>query len=785
MRTAADIADTDLGHFLSRPILIHQLDWGVSSNPNVEIFPWELFFQNPRVMNRLTTFSLLRGKLMIKIVVNGNSFYSGRVMVSYNPMSAYDYYFSSTSNWVDNVRLSQRSHVMVDPTLNIGGVIEAPFMWPEDYFHLMTMGAHSPALGSLTIRTVAPLRHANDATTTNPVSISIFVWMENVELCAATNTDISGLVPQSGDEYGSKVSNIVATANKFVAPFINIAALAPYVRATELILSTTESVAKILGFSRPCVIEAPSRYVPCPVSSLAVTEGGDTSNKLTLDPKQEVSIDPHIWGCSEADDMALLNVAKTKSLIGKFEWSTAMPGESMIGNMLVDPCLVPDVNNLCLPAVGSIALPFDFWSGNLKFTIEIVASQFHKGRFAVVYDPTESPAALEMNTNYIQVLDISEQKRVCFDIGNMKHTALRRHFQPGADSFAPISTTRLTKAVLDSSRANTNVYDDLLGNGTLSIWVINPLTTPKTGVQVVDILIYVEAGDDFRVYSPCSLHEYSYLEPQSGIDSGSSNPVTPYPEVHVLRIRGPQPSIGNVYCGEHVHSLRTLLKRYCRYLSLNTGGNDPSNLFFFKHPLYPLNRYYDAGAKLHNDNMARGVNFVHNTYLAYLRPMYAILRGSCRYKIAPGNAQFSVGLTSPSSIVVSRVEPTSTSGMVPSLVGTYVLDATSESTLASSWLNTKDSTLGSTLALSTLNSVVEFEVPYYTHRRFVPGPAGHETHDNINGLFVGGFQYMASITGVGASLNVWTAAGEDLSLGHFFGQPRLVYWASKPTPSSV
>jgi hypothetical protein len=780
MRTASNINDTDLGNFLSRPVLIHQLEWAINSNPYVTIYPWDLFLNNPRVQNRINNFTLLRGTLKLKVTINGNSFYYGRLMISYNPLQIYDAFYKNTSDWYDSVRLSQRPHIMVDPALNIAGVLEAPFMWPYDYFDVPYVVTAAQSLGSLSIRTLCDLEQANDTTTTIPATVSIFAWMENVELAGVTNTNIIGLSPQSGDEYGGTVSGALNTASQFFSPIATAGWFSPYARATEIVLKVSSNIAKALGFSRPCDIEESKKVKPLPVGTLAVTEGPDLSAKLTLDPKQELSIDPSVWGSMSGDDMSIINIAKTRTLMRRYAWATNFARGDRIFNFMVDPCIVPASNDVYLSAVGAMTLPFQYWSGNLKFTLEVVASQFHKGRLAIVYDCFETPATLELNTNYVQILDITEQRRITFDIGNMQSTAIRNHYWPGKHSaLSPITTTRLEKANIDS------ICEPNTGNGTISVWVVNTLTSPVTGDQSVDILMYMEAGDDYRVYAPSDMLDlYQTVVPESGIDSGTQNPVTMDPQVYSLSIRPQQPSVAKVYCGEHIHSIRALMKRYCRYMCLDTDNVRSlslESLWYFRHPIYPLNPLEGPGVKFHDATGGTdNINYVHQTYVSYFRTMFCVMRGSCRYKAVP-LVPYREGLMNPAAIHVSRLTTMDDALVAPSQFTRYTMDFGNKNTIAYSYLACDDGTVGSSLTVSNTNSCLEFEVPFYKDARFTVASSG-DGSSNLED-FAGGFQINGTSTSLPRVLELWTSAGEDFTFGYFYGQPELVYTPNIPLPN--
>jgi len=99
-------SDAELGSFLSRPVKIKEFSWTPESTRLFEVFnPWTEFFTNIDVMEKINRFRNLRCHLRMKILLNGNSFYYGRALVSYNPFLANDSvtmnraFFLARFNW--------------------------------------------------------------------------------------------------------------------------------------------------------------------------------------------------------------------------------------------------------------------------------------------------------------------------------------------------------------------------------------------------------------------------------------------------------------------------------------------------------------------------------------------------------------------------------------------------------------------------------------------------------------------------------------------------------------
>jgi hypothetical protein len=73
-RMLQDSNEATLADFFKRPVKIFHDNWVVGAAFDHDINPWKLYFENPRVINRIANFNLLRARLKVKVVVNGNGF---------------------------------------------------------------------------------------------------------------------------------------------------------------------------------------------------------------------------------------------------------------------------------------------------------------------------------------------------------------------------------------------------------------------------------------------------------------------------------------------------------------------------------------------------------------------------------------------------------------------------------------------------------------------------------------------------------------------------------------
>lgn len=511
-RMMQDSEDANLGDFFRRPIKVTSIDWGTGLTLAATVNPWTLYFNNPRVVNRISNFNLLRCKLRIKLVVNGNSFQYGRALMAYLPLHTNDA-MSTNSALVPNdlIGTSQLPKIFINPSESTGGEMELPFFWHKNY--LSVPDAEWTQMGELYFRSLTPLKHANGAT--DKTTIGVFVWAEDVHLSVLTTVEPSTIVPQSGIEVDKAVKGIVsgpATAiAKFAKAASSIPGIGPYAVATNIAATATAAIATQFGYSKPPNTVDPMPINPRTVSSMALTNVPDACAKLTLDNKQELSIDPRIAGMESVDGMCIKEIAKRESYVTQFTWGTAAATETLLWNCRVSPMMWGSTTTatdpaIHLPACSFAALPFDYWTGTVRLRFQICSSAFHKGRLKFVYDPNFI-ASIEYNTNHIDIIDLADKTDFTIEVGIAQSQNILRHLYPGRDAVSEAYSTTAYTAVEPAS------------NGVLGVYVVNSLTTPNSTVNN-DVLVnvYISCGDDFEVFVPNEEIAYYTFKPQSGFE---------------------------------------------------------------------------------------------------------------------------------------------------------------------------------------------------------------------------------------------------------------------------
>lgn len=793
VRALNDTNDASLENFFSRPVKIAEREWSTNATQNFNLNPWDLFFDNPRVTNRLTNFSLLKAKMKIKVVINGNGFHYGRMMMSYSPYHIFDTLSSNESVFrPDLIQASQCPHIFLNPTASTGGEMTLPFFNYQN--HLKIVDAQWGEMGRLEFRTLNPLKHANGAT--DVVTITVFAWAEDVEMSVLTSVDTTTLIPQSGEIDKANQTGVVsgpATAvAKFAAYLKGVPYIGPFATATEIGAKAVAGMAKIFGYCRPPITKAPDPYRPTQISSLALTNVPDVLQKLTVDDKQELTIDPRISGIGAADPMNIREIAKRESFLTTFNWNIGVSPDTLLWNSRVSPVtwgegITPaGFNAHVLPACAFAALPFQYWKGSMKFRFQIVASSFHKGRLRVVYDPnfmsdtryvTPGGNFAEYNTNYLKIIDIAEEQDFTIEVGGAQEVTFMEHANPGLDSVTEVySSTRY------ASKAP--------GNGVIAVYVVNELTTPSSTVtNDIAINVFVSMGDDFEVAVPTDLFQRFVLAPQSGdlVTEAMGTDEMDAPQQSTSTIIGLPPSddsnLNKVYFGESIITFRTMLKRYTLWNVIPKLDTIPV-ISAGRFSNFPYLRGAVDGAVGSTGTVP--YNYCNPLLLHWVRSAFSGSRGSIRYKLVPTGTQ-NIGdrVEVSRSVFYPGGKSYDFSSQAPGNWGT--LEAAQKAIMSEPDFGSGDtlpgpdrSFIGATgvaLTTNSVNGALEFEVPYYSNNRFTPGKIQNFTGPQ---LFEGTWDYRAWFmsnepSSASAALNVYAAAGEDFQVYFFTGMPRLYY----------
>ncbi len=781
--------DTDISNFFARPVRIDSYTWLESQTYGSyirNVNPWQQWANNPAVKSKLNNYSWFRGDLHLKFQMTASPFYYGMLRQIYRPLQN----FKTENIAIDAgarslILVSQRPHIDMIVGEHDSYDMILPFIYPANWVNIQNASSIAN-LGVLTTAIYAALDSANGVSGTG-IGITVYAWVENVELSGAS----VGLSMQSGeaDEFGegpvSSVASWVANAATYLE---DIPVIGPFATATSIGAKAISAIASMFGFTNVPVISDSQPYRPEAMPKLASSEIGFPIERMSLDPKNELSVDPRIIGLNNGlDELSLQYLATRESYLTSAIWSTTNLVDDTLFYALVHPTLYANDNTtsnnaLYMTPMAWIAKTFKDWRGSIVFRFQIIASKYHKGKLRISFDPTGYSTVnvgnqtVTANIVHTAIVDIGETMNVEFHVPYQQ--ALQ--FLTNRTDYTPANVKYASNTELTSFQYNPD-YD----NGYLTLRVITPLTAPVVSSSV-RVLVFVKAGNDIEFANPCPVDEtytYSMLTPQSAEMS-----IAPVEGVELGPTGGTADQQYLVHYGENIRSYRQLLHRF--ELNSVEWVDPPATLsakdlaifrkFFYK---FPRSMGYASASTVSAVGTSSagpfGYNFVSPGLLQWVSNAFLCYRGSINWTF---NVQSSQQLSS------VRVYKDNT-GSLPAQVNTGIIVCDNPNRANDGIrLYTNSGLAASAATNQNTQSVINIQATNYSRYKFQStspllantGTAG-DGSDLDAYVLEGSFQAPAT-TAAPACIHTYCATGPDFGLYFFLNVPTVWRYASNPAP---
>lgn len=772
---------TELMQFLNRPVRIHSFVWAEADVPaiKVAIEPWSLWGLNPYILSKLNNYAFLRGNLKLKIQISASPFYYGCMIASYQPMQD----FTPSTIVLDAatrhfIPYSQRPHVVIEPQHDDSYVMTLPFIWATNWLSVQ-QGSDWQSMGELTFLVYSALQSANGVSGSG-VNVITYAWMEDIELSGAT----VGYALQS-DEYGEgPISKPASSIARFAASLSNVPVIGTFAKATSIGASAVSSIASLFGFTNVPVIAdtQPMRSEPFP--KFSSSEIGFPVEKLTLDPKNELSVDPRIVGIGGEDEMSLAYIAGKETYLTTATWSTADLIDQVLFYSRVNPGLYDNdngINNkLYMSPMCFISTLFNNWRGDIIFRFKIVCSKYHKGKLRVSFDPAGYSAQNIGNTvstsNVVQtsIIDIGQTDQVEFRVPYQQ--AL--HFLNMRTNYSAAAKGWDTRTAVPGSYPYNRLYD----NGFIMVRVMNALTSP-VGSSTVDLQVWVRAADNIEFANPTPIDfnkTMSIYAPQSAemVYDGKTDVKT------FGAVKGVQEQQYLVHYGENIRSMRQLLRRYEFVTRTYIAGATVSLIQYIDfHKLPPARGYFNLAPWTATSILGgsdTGFNFTTMTMLSYVTPAFLAYRGSTNwsFNLCGNNLGYCVKS--------ARVVKDNVSNHNFGLRAVSATTANASKVAAFAAQNVHPGTCGSALTNQLTTAGLNVQCPNMSPYKFQSTrPSNSNTAQFYDGSLQDSFTlevlFAQGMTAVSTEIDMYCAAGTDFGLHFFLNVPTYYIYSSIPS----
>lgn len=511
------------------------------------------------------------------------------------------------------------------------------------------------------------------------------------------------------DEYGKgPVSKMASNVASFAGYLENVPTIKPFATATSFVAEATGRIASYFGWSNPPIIDDVHAYRSTIFPNFSSPEISNPTEKLTLDPKNELTVDSRTVGLDGTDELSIASITQRESFLGSFGMTQSLPSETLLWSASVRPSQCwfdTSISGWAPTPMAHISQMFEYWRGDLIFRFKFIATKYHNGRVIISWDPyTDITGITDSETvNYTQVYDLSEGCDVEMRIPYMQDTPF----------------LKTTSFIENYSSITSHTGTVNLDNGALTVRVLNELTAPDASSSI-DCAVFVRAADNFELAGPQDITRYSYFEPQSKLQKFEfQSEVTKESSLESSRMTNqvdPADHLYMVNMGERVKSIRTLLRRSAwsstlRPSDVGTGGTNMECVALSSVlSRYPLQFGYDPQG-VHQTTTLAPFNYTKVHPLAYVAPCFIGQRGGTVLSVNPSTN----GGVQNISIVRSQREKN-----IANYTEQYTNTSASNSVINRVLINSKmpEDVAGGSITNVRTAAGLQCHVPFYSRYRF-------------------------------------------------------------------
>lgn len=783
-----------LADFLSRPVKIQTVSWLETDTAGFKIsfYPWHQFFNTPTIKYKLNNWAFIRCNLHVRAVFNASPFYYGSAMINWRPLqNLSNSYIRDDGTAKILIPYSQMpARAMLEPQCPEDVEIILPFFWPVNFLRA-EYAADFQNIGTMYVNIINALQSANGTTGTG-ITVNFYAWATEVVLSGPS----IGLSMQDGvmDEYAmdGPISKPASAIANIAARLGDIPIIGRFATATQIGANAIGHIAKLFGFTNVPVIEDQKGFQPRALPPIASTDIGFPFEKLTVDAKNELTIDHRSVGLSADDELPIASIVQRESYLTSFAWSTANTADALLFTSAVTPILFDATNDadqyLYMTPMCWLASMFNYWRGDVIFRFRVVCSKFHRGRLKISYDPdgyagtnitTDQSSQLVMT----KMIDITEDTNVELRIPYQQYVAWCQCSYANTYTQA---TRRWGSSGFKHVRAQTN--------GSLAITVQTILTAPIASSEV-SVQVYVRGAENMDFASPTTLGIFN-LSPaiiQDGLIGSVDEDVKNQSSTEIVTISSgdissPVDHLYLTYMGERIASLRVLLRRQTLIythapLVASTADFVWKSLTLSRVPVpvgYDTNALDTAYGVISPASPLR-FNWTQGNFLSYVMPAFRANRGSVNW-----SAVFDCGNSSGPMKCFSVIRDKGTY-----TIGTAAYNQTNGAQSANAkffWSIERSQGAGACVATGQTSNAANWQMPFYTPNKFafndMANICSSSTEFQTSDCWTSEMNFSGSYgcTPQSAKIRYYAGAGTDFDLLYFLHVPTYGVINVSPVP---
>jgi hypothetical protein len=650
-------------------------------------------------------------------------------------------------------------------------------------------------MGQLDFIIYSDLDSANGVTGAG-ATVQIVAWMEDVVLSGPTVD-----VQLQSDEYSGngQVSAPASTVARIARYFTGIPIIGKFAKATEIGATAISGIATMFGYTNVPVIRDIVPYAPRATPMFASPHVSYPLEKLTVDPKNELSIDPKTIGHNiDVDELAIEHLVTRESYLTTATWTNSTTVDTILFSSRITPFMYDftggGVNRWYGTPMAWVSDCFEHWRGDIIFRFKIICSKYHKGRLRISFDPAGKTAnSLYNTTNSTQTVYTK-----IVDIGETDDVEVRIPFQQALPFLSINNSKNTTNIPYSLSASPTFSYDDTRDNGVITVRVFNALTAPVLTTNV-KILIFVRAAENFELANPANVGSMvSTFAIQSDIVS-VPNTNQEYIQESDSHIMGSSVPVGLperylTNFGESVRSLRPLLRRMQLVDTIRTGiATNTNEISFMKidqtrfPPMYgydPNGIYTAKGINVPASTF--NFNWCNPSFFTWIAPAFIGHRGSFHWTFLPERPD-NVG-----NISITRIP---TQSLTASISRVNYAQSTISTNAANYFTEFPAGCGGSAVTHQSTNAGLSVALPNYTSFKFqstapstwtspvssTSAAAYDGGNTDCSRIIITGNNSIPSSSTLNTSIWRYAGVGTDYTLFYFLNVPTFYAYPNNPS----
>lgn len=601
----------------------------------------------------------IRADVCLRLQVNANRFQQGRYILAFLPTVGADQTFQNTINQVIKYRfnpttVTQLPHVELDIGSETEAILEIKYVNALTHYLLYTnnssKGVGSPGYGML-----YPYNSLASAGGSSTATYTLWISYHNVKFAAPmipqsniiyeyqaggepkdTRFNTRRYTPIEREQFSKNtgpVGSVFAAASGLSSavgtyvPFLS-AITAPVAWATDIVAN----ICGAFGWGNPINLAEVTRALQTVYPYAANCDNIDSSMPLSGFSRNELEILPG-FAATDRDEMCIDFVKSVNAWYTTFTLSTS----DTVGQNYLFQGLAPlFFNNAYTHGTASLIAEtpvsflgklFGLYRGGFRLTFKVVKTEFHSGRLAVVFLPTDIAASGTISTpsladtSYLhrEVIDLRAGNEFSFDFPYTSVAAYR------------------------STTTNEQRY------GYAGVYCLNPLIAPATVPSTVKVLVEVSGSPDleFAQLKDNTLTPVMPYTFQGVFDYKPSSKVIATGEIGNSKVMGSALMPARTCIGEKFNSLLQVGKCATDMANVNVTATT-SGYQFDPYELSVLESQVAGGFKKPYNGSETA---------ALIRSCYALERGGMRWRMRVPAASAPTTSYTPYSTALLYVDP--------------------------------------------------------------------------------------------------------------------------------